>query len=120
MNPLGDTLKTVASDVLNNGLFASFASGVLVKGDFVDRYHLQIMCQLTGKCMHDPIELSLPNAKASQVLAKAIPFLKVVMAVIKVGCVVGKVSRFSCVFVYERASRFPFFFCQVTPFSFSR
>ncbi len=79
----------------------SFGSGVLnkIKGKFTDRYHLKIICQLTGECMHEPIVLGFPNADTRRVLSKVVPFLKVVMAVLKVGVVVGKIIRFSCICV---------------------
>jgi hypothetical protein len=50
-----------------------------------------MLCQVTGECLHEPIVIKMPGEKARAFLSKAAPFLKVALALLKMGCLIGKV-----------------------------
>ena len=63
-----------------------------LKGKFFTVYNLCMLCQLTGQCMHEPIEIKFPNEKAAALLRRALPVMKLTISLLKFGAVAAKVA----------------------------
>jgi hypothetical protein len=63
-----------------------------VESKGVEVYFLCMVCQLTGRVMHEPIKLSFPGPKATAFLKKAATPMKIAFALLTLGIVVAKVA----------------------------
>jgi hypothetical protein len=57
-----------------------------------DIFFLCIVCQLTGRIKHKPIELKIPSKKLTDFMRKAATPIKIACALLRLGLVVAKVA----------------------------